>query len=129
MSIKIGDLFTVEGTNTNGHNYVIGRTYKALRDDIGSGVNGQDIETEFIGNNITNANYRKIAFTVEKIEKEITKLEETITEKKLILEWMKSNDVKEYDSLEFKCWSCLKTINQDISEIEKAKIIAKLISK
>ena len=127
--LKTGELFRIKGTNCNSHNYLSGRTYRALRDDNGGGVCGVDIESGFTGNTITSTNYERVDFTKEEIQTAVEKLEKEIAEKKSMLQWMNEVGVEKYDELEHKCWQCINKLDEKSTAIEKAKAIAKLIRK
>lgn len=65
---------------------------------------------------------------IEKYDSQITELQEKIKFEKVKLQFMKDNKIKEFDHTQFKVYSILKELNTNASDIEKAKIISKLIN-
>lgn len=61
------------------------------------------------------------------INSEISSYKEKISELKLKIKFMKENNLKEFDEDQFKVFSVLKALNENSSDIEKAKIISELI--
>jgi len=74
-------------------------------------------------------------FTKEEVEKEIVEIQKKIDEHqakidtwKEVMNYMTETGVDKYDEVEFKSYRVLKTINQNTSDVEKAKMIAKIIN-
>ena len=74
-------------------------------------------------------------FTKEEVEKEIGEIQKRIDEQqakidtwKEVMNYMQETGVDKYDEVEFKSYRVLKTINQNTSDVEKAKLIAKIIN-
>jgi hypothetical protein len=62
------------------------------------------------------------------LEEKISELEIETSNYKDMIDWMEETGSESYDETEVKVWKTLKTINSKSSDIEKAKIIAKLIN-
>ena len=63
-------------------------------------------------------------------QKDIELINSQIDELKFIKQFMTENDITEYDENQYKVYKTLETLeNKDLSPIDKAKIIAKLIEK
>ena len=69
-----------------------------------------------------------VATTKEEIEVEVERLKSEITVEEAKLAYMKKTKSKIFDETEFKVWAALQQLNTKKTDIEKARIIAKIIS-
>lgn len=67
-------------------------------------------------------------FTKELLNENLSKLKEEIKDYEDKLTWMEETGNDTYDEVEVKVWKTLKTLNSKSTDLEKAKIIAKLIN-
>jgi len=65
---------------------------------------------------------------IDKNEKELIKIKDKIDDLKLKIKFIKDNNLKEFDENEFKVYCVLQELKTNSSDIEKSKIIAKLIN-
>lgn len=69
-----------------------------------------------------------VATTKAEIEEEVERLKTEITVEEAKLAYMKKTKSKIFDETEFKVWAALQQLNTKKTDIEKARIIAKIIS-
>lgn len=96
------------------------------------GENGADQPGVYIegypGNLLYMSEIEIISFRKEDIIKEITSLEEKISELKSKEQFIIDNNVEEFDETQYKVFKTLETLeNKDMSDIEKSKLISDLI--
>lgn len=131
--IKAGEKFRVVGMrNVNSHNYKVGKIYEATYNDTGCGVQGKDItDPHWLGNTITSANYELTCFTRKDINKQIEEAQKEYEEKtkglKAMIDFMDKTGTEEYDDVQYKCYQAIKGLNSKASDMDKAKLIARLI--
>lgn len=124
-NIKVGDKFRMANDVYLGNGYHKGDlvtcvqksgSYIYVKSDNGYKINVliQDIVQSAVSKADINAN--------------IKELEAEIASYKDKLEWMEETGNEEYDETEVKVWKTLKTLSSKSTDIEKAKVIAKLIN-
>ena len=124
--------------NTASHGFCIGDEVKIISEqNNGCGGGGERMfqarrgrnnfnifESDFVLANQTIADMQETIETAKKkkagIDAEIADLEESI-------KFMQENKLEIFNETEFKTYQVLKTINENTSDLEKAKIIAKII--
>ena len=131
MLLKKGQKFQPTGMNSNSHNYRIGSTYEAIRDDTGNGTMGKDILTGWTGNTIMSPECKILPITRDAIVKELSDIEEQhkkeITQLQSKLAYLDETKKEEYDEMEYKCYQAIKSMGSNASDVEKAKLISQLI--
>lgn len=85
--------------------------------------------------NVYETDIQPILLNKEEIQKEIDTIQKTIDEQQAkienwneVLNYMNETGLEDYKELEFKAYKVLKTINKDTTDVEKAKLIAKIIN-
>lgn len=123
---------------TCSHNYPIG---SIITPDAGSSFTTTSVSSvarpdgSGYGNTINFTNLvlvetntkKEIKEEIKSVEESIKEEKEKIKELKSKLDFLKVNKLESFDEDEFKVFQTLQTLSQSISDIEKAKIIAKLI--
>lgn len=123
--------------NTASHGFSIGDEVKIISEQNNGGCSGERMfqarrgrnnfnvfESDFVLANQTVADMLETIETEKKkkalIDTEISNLEESI-------KYMQENNLEIFNETEFKTYQVLKTINENTSDMEKAKIIARII--
>lgn len=125
-NIKVGDVYRLANDRHNSWGYAKGEsvvvTYK-----YGNSVNVQDTNylKQQIG--ITLADLVPKVTSKAEIQSSIADLKSQIAGYEKQLKWLEQTGAEEYNETEFKVWSTLQTLNSDSTDIDKAKVIAKLI--
>ena len=126
LTVKIGDKIKIV-YNGAGHNLPIGSVHTVT--NITNNTYGDIYVASPHGGSLTvyAGDFELVPQTVEEIEKNIAELKEEISVLESKVEFMKINNLEEYDEMQFKAFSVLQLLKASKSDIEKAKIIAKLI--
>jgi len=111
----MGTIVTITG--------VAGGGYYNAKDDKGRGY--QIATSDFM---IAPQTVDEIKKTMKGLASDIGKIQDEMSYWEDVLSYMGENDLAEFDEMEFKTYSVIKTINKDMSDMEKAKIIAKIIN-
>lgn len=124
--------------NTTNHTFKIGQMVEIVNDG-GCGAYGRpynlvakalDSQLQYtIGHNDFAYEFSEadINEEISKLTKQKIELDTEIKFWEDALSYMKETGVATYDEMEFKAYQVLQTINEDTSDIEKAKIIAKIV--
>lgn len=120
--------------HSKGHNYPLNVILTLKRDHKVSAVTAYDIAEEVeYGNTISINCIELISLTIEEMEKELQKLEKEYKEvsKELNnkIKFCKDSGLDFYDENTFKVYQILTILKGKKSDIEKAKVIAKLVNK
>ncbi len=121
--------------NTCNHNYTIGRTYEAIKNNHSEYYSLKDLETGAIGNQIilsdmkrTNISKEYIQKTIESLKKSKKETDAKINNLENKILWMEETGNEFFVENEFKAYQTLKLIdNNELSLVEKSKLIAQLI--
>lgn len=125
--IKVGDKVRIKNNKYISYSINKGDVLEVLY----MNHNNLTVNAPSYGNvNITFGDIESPEETKEMIETQIAEAEATITEANLKLDFMKKNKLTVFDPEEYKVFQVLETVDKKgVSQIEKAKAIAKLIRK
>jgi hypothetical protein len=136
-NIKIGTKVKVVG-NKCSHTYEIGKTYEVYTKQAGTSDSHTCIlknSEDRTGNNIYLSDLEITSMTKTEIEENIVSLEnnkikidQEISLEKSKISYLEETGLTEINEDEFKVYGVLKTLKQDLTDIERAKIIAQLIN-
>ena len=126
--------------NTTNHQFKIGELVKVIN-EVGcgqyeypynltvQGFNDGLFSTSGIGPNdfLYELNVEQIQEQIDEITEQKNELDTQINFWVDALTYMKKTGVDNYNDVEYKVYKVLQTINDDTSDIEKAKIIAKIV--
>lgn len=72
--------------------------------------------------------FESTVITTKELEEQILELESQIEDLKVKKLYLEETNQKEFDETEFKVFATLRTLKTEMSDLEKAKVIASLIS-
>ena len=128
--VKKGQKFKVIG-NSNNHNYPMGTILTIKRNIATTFQSFNDIAEEIHGNQIQIKDMELVSFNLKEMKESLDVLEKNYLKNKKELSYKikfcEENDLDEYDENIFKVLKTLSTLKKNMSDIEKAKIIANLI--
>ena len=117
--------------NLAGHGFKIGDEVKitgpcgpAMWTARGKGGSYSVYESDFVPIHVTKEDMVK---DIETLTKQKDDIQTKIDFMKESIEFLNDNDITVFVENEFKAYKVLKTINKDTTDIEKAKLIAKII--
>lgn len=128
QKFKTGELFRVK-SNTQGHNYEIGKIYKVLQRQQGGGgyYMGTDPDTGFTGAWIFHTDMESATLTKEDLLKQKADLEGQIKGICEKLAFLEESGLDAFDPDEYRVHKALAVLDQTTDTKERTKALAKLI--
>ena len=125
--------------NTSNHGFPIGGEVTILQciggcptlwNATGIATNGCVCTYNIYEADFTNPKMNKedINKTIDELKEKLSEVQDKISYWDETLQFMDENSLTEFNDTEFKSYRVLKTINQDTTDMEKAKLIAKIIN-
>lgn len=110
--------------NRCGHGFTMNETLTIIATYNGNYTCRNDAGLQY---NLLASDFKMIEETIEELTKTLKDLEESLEEVRLKMAFMITNGLTVFNENEFKAYLVLKTIKEDMSDMDKAKIIAQLI--
>lgn len=120
--------------NTANHGFAIGSEVKILSEQNNCGQRmfqarkGRNtfnlFEADFV---LTNQTVADMLETIEIAKKKKSEIDAEILDLEESIKFMQENNLEIFNEMEFKTYQVLKTINENTSDLEKARMIAKII--
>jgi hypothetical protein len=124
--VKKGDKVKIIGCKA-GHGFEIGEVVTVVTVRTNSNqITAEDSKDNCRRWTVYTEDYTPYAMTEEQLLKEIKELELQIEEFKLRVQFIKENNLKEFNEDEFKVYHILKTVSSDKNDMTKAQEIVKL---